>query len=309
MADCKSRFNMKKKFSKELTIGLSFIIAILILVFGIDYLKGINLFSPANYYYADYTDVSDLEVSAPVTINGYKVGQVRSISYNYEHPGKIRVQLALNKNLHVPENSTATLAQTMLSGAYVSIVLGDSKKMLSVGDEIKTQHAAGLMEALSDNVMPKVNQILPRVDSLLANLNTLVADPALLASIQRLDGITANVLGVTQGLDKTVKGDVPRVMSDVKSITHQIDTVSRNLVVLSHTLRSLPLATTIDNVNDITESLSSFSNQLNDPNSTIGLLTRDPELYNRINRVAADVDSLIVDIKRNPKRYISIKVF
>lgn len=300
---------MKIKFSKELGIGISFIVAVLILVFGINYLKGINLFRPANFYYAEYPNVSGLEVSAPVSINGYKVGQVREITYDYQHPGKIKVLLALNKNLHLPADSKATLEQTMLSGAFVNIILGKSSQMLSVGDMIATQEVPGLLDAISGDVMPAVNNILPKVDSLLANLNTLVADPALTASIRRLDGITESVLGVTQGLNATVKGDVPRVMGDVKSITHRIDTVSSNLVALSATLRALPIASTMDNVSQITDNLSTFSASLNNANSTLGLLTKDPELYNRINQVAADVDSLIVDIKRNPKRYISIKVF
>ena len=164
------------------------------------------------------------------------------------------------------------------------------------------------MESISNEIMPAISQIMPKIDSLLSNLNTLVADPALLQSIQRLDGITANVLGVTEGLSNTMSRDVPLVVRDARSITHQIDSVSANLLALSKTLKQLPIATTMANVNDITANLSNFATKLNSSTSTLGRLTNDDELYHRLNQVSADIDSLIVDIKRNPKRYISIKL-
>lgn len=94
---------MKKIFNKEFIIGICVITAIVILIFGIDYLKGINLFSPANFYYASYDNVAGLEISSPVTVDGYKVGQVREIQFDYENPGKIKVLLALNKK---PQNTS-----------------------------------------------------------------------------------------------------------------------------------------------------------------------------------------------------------
>lgn len=300
---------MKKLVSKEFVIGISVIVACLLLIFGINYLKGINLFNPSNFYYINCNNVSGLDLSAPVTINGYKVGQVREITYDYENPGKIKVLLAVDDKLHLPEGSHAEMASTLLSGAFVNIKLGPGPNKIPTGHEIPVVENKDLMEALSSDVMPAVNTILPRVDSLLYNLNALVSDPALASSIQRLDGITGNVLGLTQGLETTVNRDVPPVMRNARNLTYKLDSVSYNLLALSHNLRELPLNATMDNVNQITANLTRFSNQLNDKNSTLGLLTTDPELYHRLNRVSADIDSLIVDIKKNPKRYISIKLF
>ena len=292
---------MKKIFNKEFIIGICVIAAIVILIFGIDYLKGINLFSPANFYYASYNNVAGLEISSPVTVDGYKVGQVREIQFDYDNPGKIKVLLALDKKLRIPVDSKATMGSTLMSGNFIALKLGKSAEKLPVGGNIDAIESSDLMSSLSEDIMPAVNQILPRVDSLLMNLNRIAGDPALLASIQRLDGITG-------GLKSTVNRDLPVVMSNVKSISHGLDTVTANLGILSAQLKSLPLNTTVDNVNALTANLTQFSKQLNDPNSTLGLLMNDPELYNKLNRVAADVDSLIVDIKKNPKRYISIKL-
>ena len=299
---------MKKIFNKEFIIGICVIAAIVILIFGIDYLKGINLFSPANFYYASYDNVAGLEISSPVTVDGYKVGQVREIQFDYENPGKIKVLLALNKNLRIPVDSRATMGSTLMSGNFIAIKLGKSAEKIPVGGDIESIETSDLMSSLSEDIMPAINQILPRVDSLLYNLNKLAGDPALISSIQRLDGITGNVLNATDGLNSTINKDLPIVMRNVKSISHGLDTVTSNLGVLSAQLKSLPLNTTVEYVNALTDNLTKFSNQLNDPNSTLGMLMNDPELYNKLNRVAADVDSLIVDIKKNPKRYISIKL-
>ncbi|MBD5340802.1 MAG: MCE family protein [Bacteroides sp.] len=299
---------MKKIFNKEFIIGICVIVAIVILIFGIDYLKGINLFSPANFYYASYDNVAGLEISSPVTVDGYKVGQVREIQFDYKNPGKIKVLLALNKDLKIPVDTKAMMGTTLMSGNFINLKLGKSAEKIAVGGDIETVENADLMTKLSDEMLPNVNSILPKVDSLLANLNKLAGDPALLASIQRLDAITADIKSTTGALSGTMQRDVPAVMRNAKSITTGLDSVTANLGVLSAQLKTLPLNATMDNVNAVTENLTKFSKQLNDPNSSLGLLMNDPALYNQLNRVAQDVDSLIVDIKKNPKRYISIKL-
>ena len=241
-------------------------------------------------------------------INGYKVGQVREVNFNYKKPGKVEVVMALDKNLQLPQGSHADLSTTLLSGARIELTIGTGPDMIPSGGEVPSGVKAGLMSSVQDGLMPAVTGILPKVDSLLYNLNLLVADPALTASIQRLDGITANLLATTQGINTTMNNQVPRLANNTVKITQSLDTIVGNLGALSYQLKALPLNATVDNVNQLTANLSQFSNRLNDKNSTLGLLTSDPELYNRITQVSADIDSLLVDIKKNPKRYISIKL-
>ncbi len=299
---------MKKLFTKEFKIGLWVIVALVILIFGIDFLKGINLFTPSNYYIVRYDNVQGIETSAPVTIDGYKVGQVREVKFDYEHPGKIEVVLALNKNLKVPEDSYAELTPTLMSGTQIEMHLGTSKIFLPVGGEVHPREARDFLASLQSDVVPSINNILPLVDSLLTNLNKLTGDPALVQSIARLDGITANLLATSQGLNTTMNRSVPVIVNNLGRTSQSLDTVVGNLGILSYQLKELPLRPTMENVQNVTANLEDFSAQLKNPNSTLGLLMNDPELYNKLNRVAADVDSLIVDIKKNPKRYISIKL-
>ena len=299
---------MKKLFTKEFVIGLSVIMAIVILFFGIDYLKGINLFKPANFYLANYKNVAGLEVAAPVTIEGYKVGQVREIKFNYSNPADIEVLLALNKELRIPEDSKAVIGSGLLNGAYVEIKLGKSSKMIEVGGQISTETLPDMMASISNDLLPSVQSVMPKIDSLLFNLNRLVSDPALAKSIQSLDGITQNLYQATGSLNGVMGKDVPVILGSTKRVATNLDTITRNLGALSAQLKELPVASTMDTVNEITANLAKFSNQLNDQKSSLGKIMNDPELYERINKVTADVDSLILDIQKNPKRYISIKL-
>lgn len=302
---------MKKRLGKEFVVGLSVILAIGILIAGIDYLKGINIFKPTNFYEVYYDNVAGLEKSAPVLLNGYKVGQVRDVSIDYKKPGKIKVTLALDNSLRLPEGTAAQLGQTLLSGALVNLIVGSGPGEIEKGSELPSVFVPDMMTAVQEELLPSIAGIMPKVDSLLVSLNTLVADPALKQSIARLDGITSNVYAASNGLNgtmRTINGSVPGIMGNVSRATVQIDSLTRNLAVLSSDLRNLPIQPTMDNVNRITSNLEAFSRQLNSTESTIGRLNNDPELYNRLNAVSADIDSLIVDIKRNPKRYISIKL-
>ena len=299
---------MKKIFTKEVVIGICVIAAIVILCIGIEFLKGINVFKPANFYIAKYENVAGLEIAAPVTIDGYKVGQVRNITYDYEHPGPIEVHLALNKHLRIPVDSRAIIGSTLLSGSYIEIDMGHSDQYLEVGGEVPTGVNPDLMSSVSNELLPAVSSMVPKIDSLLLSINRLVSDPAIVASIKNLESITNNVSVAAASLNSMMKKDMPGVIDGVGGLVSNLDSISVNLNMLSQELTKLPLQETMGNVNELTANLNKFSSRLNDPNSTLGLLTSDPALYDNLRRVTADVDSLIVDIKKNPKRYISIKL-
>lgn len=313
---------MKKIFSKELIIGCCVIVALLILFFGINYLKGINLFKPANFYTVNYDNVAGLETAASVTIDGYKVGQVRDIEFNYDHPGKIKVTLALNENLRVPEDSHALIESSLLGGPSIIIKLGTSNKMIPLGGEIAGGLNPSMMTSVSENILPQVTDMLPMIDSLMVNLNNtayniskLSGDPALLTAVRRMDNITGNVNALSADLRQSLGTQVPAILRNTNAVTIRLDSMVNNLAHLSYQLKNLPVDATMDdisaimaNMRTVSTNLNTLSDNLNNPNGTLGMLMRDPELYTQLNRVTADIDSLIVDIKRNPKRYISIKL-
>jgi phospholipid/cholesterol/gamma-HCH transport system substrate-binding protein len=298
---------MKKLFSSEVIIGFLVILAMAILFIGIDFLKGINVFKKANYYYVEYTNVEGLAVSAPVTVNGYKVGQVAEIEYEYDNPGHIKVELSLDQSMRVPMDTKAVLSSDILGTAGIALQLGTSTTDHKSGDLLDGEVASGLMDAVSTQIMPGVAAIFPKIDSLLTNVNALVSNQAVLASVQRLDAITANLEATTRQLNAMV-GSLPPIVNNVKGITGNVNTASGDMAVLTGKLKEMPVDSLAANLQAITANLQVLTEQLNDPNSTIGLLTRDPQLYNNLNATVSSLDSLFIDIKKNPKRYINIKL-
>lgn len=300
---------MNKVLRKEVIIGVCVILTLALLFFGIDYLKGINVFKAANYYYATYTNVNGLAVSAPVTVNGFKVGQVREINYEYDNPGHVKVELSLDRQLRVPKNTKALLVSDMLGTASIKLEMSSAPDYHSVGDQLIAETPAGLMESVSEELLPSVAAIAPKVDSLITSLNTLVSDPALYSSIKRLDAITANLEASTRLLNKSVAA-LPPVMGNVRTLSDNAASISCRLDTFAATLNQAPIDSTIQNLYAATNSLRELSEELNSPNSSLGKLIKDPALYDGVTMVLSDLDSILVDLKKQPKRYIPpIKIF
>lgn len=298
---------MKKIFRKEVIIGLSAVVALVILFVGIDFLKGVNVFKASNYYYVTYTDVQGLAISAPVTINGYKVGQVREISYQYDNPGHVKVEIALDRELKLPKGTRAVLSSDLLGTASIALELADSKDFYDVGAELQGFVPKGMMDNVANNLMPSVQAIFPKVDTLLTGINALVADPAIASSVKRLDAITSNLEVATRQLN-AIMATLPPITHDVKSITGNVSVASAELTQLTGKVNSLPIDSLMNELQKTAANLHELTRQLNNPNSTLGLLMNDPALYNNINKTVRSLDSLFIDIKANPKRYISIKL-
>ncbi len=303
---------MKKFFTKEVIIGITVLFSLLILFFGIDYLKGINLFKAANYYYASFTNVAGLAQSAPVTVNGFKVGLVREINYEYDNPGHIRVELSLDRELKIPKGTQAVIATDMLGTASIELRMSAHPDYHNVGDVLEGVESSGLMDNVSE-LMPTIMSIAPHIDSLVVSLNTIAGDPALLNAVHRLDAIMANLETSTTLLNRTMPAIVTHAngtMANVEQLSANLTQISEALAVISDDLKNMPLDSTMHNINNITANLDLATKQLNSTNSSLGLLINDPSLYHNINNSAAHIDSILIDLKRQPKRYIpSIKVF
>lgn len=295
------------KSKKEIIIGLCVVIALFALFMGINFLKGINVFKAANYYYATYTDAAGLQVSAPVTLNGFKVGQVRDINYQFDDPGHVKVELSLDRALRLPSGTKAVISLDLLGSATVVLKPTSATTYEKVRSTLQGETAAGLMDNVSQNLMPSVSAIFPKIDSLLTNLNLIVADPALRSSVARLDAITLNLEQTMRTINRTA-GQLPPVMGNVNEITTNLSTMSGALAELSNDLKELPIDSTMQNITALSANLRTLSEQLNNPDSSLGLLTHDRALYDNLNNCAASLDSLLIDVKRNPKRYISIKL-
>ncbi len=295
---------------KNVLIAVTVMVSLALLYWGIEFLKGINMFEPANFYYATFNKVDGLAEAAPVTVNGFNVGQVREMKYDFE-TNQIKVMMSLDQELKIPRGSSASINSSITGTASVAITLAQGNDYYAVGENIPGVNQSGLMDKAGD-MLPQIASILPKVDSIMTNLNRLTADPALAAAVTRLDGITAELANSSHQLSALMTGlnkSVPGVMTNVNEITGKLNTTSTNFVDLSGKLNSMPIDQTISSLNATMANFKQVSDKLNSKDNSLGLLLNDRSFYDQANATVADLDSLFMDIRRNPKRYVTIKVF
>ena len=309
---------MNPTSKKNVLIGLTVVVSICILYWGIEYLKGINLLKPANFYYAKFEKVNGLTVASPVTVNGFKVGQVREITYDYD-TNQISVELSFEKGLKIPDGSTITFSNELLGAAALQLNLGASKTYMEVGSVIPTQMQGGLMDKVGNDMMPALVSILPKVDSIVGSVNQILANPAIAASVTRCDAITrelaassAQLTELMASLNKAIPGMVHNangVLANANALTGDLRTTTGNLNTITGNLKELQLDTTLNRINATLANVQRLTAKLNNENSSLGMLLNDKKLYQNATSTVASLDSLLQDVKKHPKKYVTIKVF
>ena len=278
-----------KKFSKEIQIALVAVAGILVLYFGLHFLKGMTLFSTDNRYFVKFQDVSGLSVASPIFANGYRVGVVEEIDFDYNNTGQIVASIGIDKDMQVPKGSHAEIATDLMGNVKVQLVLGNGADgMLAPGDMI-----------------PTIQQMLPKLDSILASVNTLLADPAIASSLHNVDQITANLNRTSQDLSQLtaqLNQQMPQMLKNADGVLANTNQITKNL-------NELDLAATMNSVNTTLKNVEQMTATLNSKEGTLGLLMRDPGLYNNLNSTMLHADSLMMDLKQHPKRYVHFSVF
>ncbi len=289
--------------SKEFKIGLVTILSGCILYFGIEYLKGINVFKPENYYHVKYKNVSGLTISSPVTIDGFKVGIVRTMKYDYDDPGNVIVEFSIDKELRLPEGSKAIATMDMLGTSSIVLQLNQHvSKNHEVGDQIIGENDNGVVDRLTNQLLPQVEQLVPRIDSILQGINVIVNHSGLQQTLEHVNSMTRELDQTSKSFNRLMAKDVPTIMNNFETISTNFVAVSEDLKQANFQEVAASAQETLDNVKRITE-------QMNSTDNTLGLLMNSDKLYLNINTVLGSTDSLLVDLKKNPKRYVHFSLF
>ena len=287
---------------KEVKIGLIGIAAIALLIFGINYLKGVRMFQGSSYYYVDYTDINGLAISSPVYASGYKIGLVRDIQYNHANPGHVTVEVELDENMQIPEGSIGELVTDMLGTVKMNLKLNlQCKEYCQPGDTLPGIVNNGLM-SVAEGIMPKVEQLVPKMDSILHSLNQLLANPALTATIENTERLTANLDVTARQLNLLMKNDLPQ-------LTGRMVTIADNFTTISENLKTIDYAETFQKIDSTLQSVQLLTSKLNSKDNTVGLLFNDATLYNNLSSTTANAASLLEDLQAHPKRYVHFSLF
>lgn len=293
------------KISKEVKIGMAFVIAIFILYYGISFLKGINLFRPSNSYMVVFDDVAGLTQATPVTLNGYPIGLVSSMKLDTEHGNRIITYLDMNKGVQLPKGSKMILDVSMLGSATIIVKESDNKtEFISPSDTIIGIRNKGLLDA-AGGMIPQIQNLMPKIDSILTGINVLVNNPALSQSLSDVNQITGDLAKTTKQLNVMMAA----LNKDVPTITGNLSQASTDFATMSKQFNQIDLASTYKSVDATVKSLENLSAKMNSKDGSIGLLLNDRQLYDSIVNTMSNASLLLKDVKENPSRYINVKVF
>ena len=294
-----------KIFSKEVQIALVAIAGIVIMFFGLKFLKGMTMFSTDDNYYAKFSNVAGLSVSSPIYSNGYRVGVVEDVIYDYNGSNQIIAVLGLNNKMHLPNGTKAEISKDLMGNVELDLILGpNSLDQMEPGDTIFGHIQQGALAKACD-IIPQVQQMIPKIDSILYNVNLLLSDPALLNSLHNVDQITTNLSMTTnelKHLSANLKTQVPGMIEKADNVLDNTNTLTKNL-------SDLDIAMTMAKVNNTLQNVEQMTAKLNSSDGTLGLLMRDQELYRNATSTMGHVDSLMIDLKQHPKRYVHFSLF
>ena len=293
------------KLTKEIKIALVAIVGILIMYFGINFLKGMNLFSTNNAYYMTFDDIQGLGASTPIYADGYKVGIVDGLEYDYKENGPIKVKVDIIKDLRIPQGSKAEIVKDLMGNLQVNLLLANNPRERVEPGGIIPGAVNGGMRDKAANLVPVVEKMLPKLDSILTSVNALLADPALAASLHNVETITSNLTVSTRELNTLMAGLNKQVPGMIGKANGVLDNTNR----LTANLASLDVQGTLNKVNQTLESAHQFTEKLNSNQGSLGLLMNDTKLYDNLTSTMSHADSLVIDLKAHPKRYVHFSVF
>jgi phospholipid/cholesterol/gamma-HCH transport system substrate-binding protein len=294
-----------KFLTNEVKIAVVAIVAIVVLFFGLQYLKGLTMFSTDDHYYASFSDISGLSSSSPVYANGYRVGVVEGIDYDFDNPDNIVAVMSINPKLRLPKGTRAEISSDLLGNVKLELKFGPNPvDVLTLGDTIHGGIEKGMMGKAGD-MIPHVESLLFKLDSILSNVNALLADPSLGNALHNVDAITANLTTTANELHHltaSLNKQMPNMMDKANGVLTNTETLTKQL-------SEIDVASTMSKVDATLANVQQMTSTLNSNEGTLGLLMHDPGLYNNLNATMHDADQLMIDLKAHPKRYVHFSVF
>jgi phospholipid/cholesterol/gamma-HCH transport system substrate-binding protein len=308
------------KLSNETKIGALTAIAITVLILGYSYLRGNDVFSGSNRFYAIYQSVDGLAVSKPVLVNGFQIGRVSKMELRDN--GHTVVEFKIDNQYKVPTNTLAKLVSTdLLGGKAIVFELGTSQELALDKDTLRADVAGSLAESLQP-IQTKAENLMIKLDSSLASINRIMnpnfernvdrSFESIANSLQTLEGTTKKIDNLVAGQTGHINGilnNAEAVSLNLKNTTNGLTGVTANFQRFSGDLANSNIKQTLDNANKAVADLQQVMGKINSNNGTLGLLLRDDSLYRNLQYASKNLDALFIDVKANPKRYVHFSVF
>jgi len=307
------------KFSKELIVGFTAIITILLFVWLFSFLKGNNLFVSSDRYYAVFDDIGGLEESAPVEINGYKAGIVRDIRFINDGSGKLLVSFGISRGYNIPVGSVAEITpETILAGMKVQIIMANTSVYLNNGDTLESRLDKGFMGSMDAELTPlieKADEIITSIDTLLNGMKLILNDELR----ENIGRSTRNISEASYKLDTLIGKSGDNISSLIYNLdnfsamlaknTSAVDSSLKNISAITGELSESDLKASVDNFNIAVKETTSLLEKLNRGEGSAGLIMNDDSLYINLTNSLGQLNLLMEDIKSNPGRYVNFSIF
>lgn len=291
---------------KEVKIGIAFVVALVILYVGINFLKGINIFKPSNIYTVVFDDVTGLTLSSPVVLSGYQVGLVHSMELDTKNNNHINVSVNLDKGVQIPKDSKVKLDVSLMGSAAIVVEPNPyTSEYYTSNDKIPGIRNLGMLESVSKDVLPQVSGLVPKLDSILVGVDVLVKNPALAKSLENMSIITSELAVATKQMNQlmtTLNRDLPQMSQNMNVITGDLASVSNQV-------KSLDIQSTYQSLDSTMKNVQHLTDKLNSNDNSLGLLLNDRALYDSLNMTVGGAGQLMKDLRENPSKYINVKVF
>ncbi len=293
-----------ENWTKNVKIGAAFLVSLAMIYFGINFLKGVNIFKKQNTYISVFDNVFNLNISSPVLVNGFQVGLIRSISMIESDSMNLAVEIILDKSFRVKKGSKLEFSTDFLGTSSVSLLVNPhTSEFLSPGDTIMGTRATGLMDGVA-KVIPKTDSIMARLDSVTIALQTLATDSSWINTIESMSNTMKQLEKSSASLTKvmaSLESDIPTIGDNLGAITTNFKKVSDDLAELDVNSTFNTLDSTLVNLKHLSASLTSNDNSL-------GKLTNDTQLHDSLTSTINSATQLLEDIRKNPEKYLSVRV-
>ena len=309
------------KLSRTSKIGIVVIVCLTLLIWGINFLKGRDIFRTEKVFYARYKNVGGLTPTTLVTLNGLKVGYVREIYFAEDLSGDLIVKIAIHSKFPLPQETSAEIASSDLLGSkVVKLNLGKSDKLLQANDTMKTKIEADIMQQVNEQIAPlkaKAERMIENLDTIVTAVSKILNSESrhhIAESIKQINLTMLNLEKISGNLNDVVtsqKKDLASMITNLSAITENLKTSSGklspimdNFATFSDSLSRIELNSTINHLNGSIASLQLVLSKIDTANGSLGLLVNDPDLYRNLSASSENLNRLLIDFRLNPKRYV-----
>lgn len=305
------------KIKSEAKIGIIVLATIILVIWGINFLKGKNIIKRTDVFYVVYTNVAGLEASSSIYLNGYKVGTVNNVSFSENNINSFVVSLAIEKDYNIPEGSVAELYSGLLSGTSIRIIPVESTEYHSYGDTLRSSIEEDLFSQVQNEIEPlklRIEKLLRGADSLVISLNEMLDIEGVdnfksgLTSLKNASSELETQLQPGGNLNKTFS-ELRKLSETLASNRTQLDTIFSNLTSVSDSVAKANVGQTINNLNQSLAEASNLLGNINRGEGSLGLLATNDSLYINLQATIKSLNVLLEDVNEHPKKYVHFSLF